>query len=220
MKREIVGFVGCYSHDVILMLAKVAVAMERRVLLLDHNEKHILRVSVPVPAGVSVRENLVEYDGLFFSEQKLNAELLAAYDLILIDFGMQERKEKLADCTQLFLVTDMLPHHILQLRRLPIREEAVRRILVRDAVGHLKSGAPELWNFLQTFPNRRECVLLPDRRDIKNRYVCETVHEYQVKAASPELREFIYDTVREWCTELSEKEFWKRVRRQERRGYA
>jgi len=220
VRKEVVGFIGCYSHDVILMLAKVACAMERRVLLLDHNVRHTLGTSVPIPTGVSAREKVVEYDGFFFSEQDLDDRLLEDYDLILMDFGMHNLHKDLFFCTQLVLVTDMLMHHTRQLQRLSYNRELVKRVLIRDAVTNLKEAAPELQSFLKEFPNRKECILLPDRRDIKNRYVCETMHVYQVKQASPELREFVYDTVRDWCEDISEKEFWKKLKRQERRGYA
>ncbi|MBQ9767635.1 MAG: hypothetical protein IJW37_06000 [Lachnospiraceae bacterium] len=220
MKKEIVGFVGCYSHDVILMLAKTATAMERRVLVLDRNRSHTLGASVPIPPGVSVKEKVVEYDGFFFSERELEAEILANYDLILMDFGVRSLHEDVSFCTQIFLVTDMLLHHIRQLQKLSLNKVAVKRILIRDAVGGVKSGTPELRELLEQFSNRKEYFLPPDRRDIRNRYVCETFHEYQVKHASPELREFIYDVVREWCAEMPEREFWKKIKRQERRGYA
>ena len=220
MKKEIVGFVGCYSHDVILMLAKTAVAMERRVLVLDRNRSHTLAASVPIPPGVSVKEKIVEYDGFFFSGRELEETMLAEYDLILMDFGVRSLAEDVAFCTRIFLVTDMLRHHIRQLQKLPLNKDLVNRILIRDAVGGVKTGTPEMREFLEQFTNRKECFLPPDSRDVKNRYVCETFHEYQVKHASPELRQFIYDVLRELCEELTEREFWKRIKRQERRGYA
>lgn len=220
MKKEIVGFVGCYSHDVILLLAKVAGAMGRRVLLLDHNQKHTLGTCIPIPTGVCIREMEAEYDGIFFSEQELDSEMFTKYDLILIDFGTHHLHADVVFCTRFILITDMLLHHIRQLEELSFNKALVERILIRDAIAGLKMGEPELQEFLQRFPNRKEYFLLPDRRDIRNRYVCETFHEYQVKHASPELREFVCDTVREWCEEIPEKEFWKKLKQQERRGYA
>ncbi len=219
MKKEIVGFVGCYSHDVILILAKVASAMKHRILLLDYNSKHTLGASIPIPAGISAREKIVEYDGFFFSEQELDAEMLADYDLILMDFGMYNLHEDLMFCTQIVLVTDMLLHHIRQLAGLSFGKELVKKVLVRDAVGGVKAEEPELQKLLCSFPNRQEFFIPPDRRDVKNRYVCETMHEYQVKNASPELREFVYDTVREWCFEGSGKAFRRKLWQKERGGY-
>ncbi|MGN1084277.1 MAG: hypothetical protein ACI4QX_04700 [Lachnospiraceae bacterium] len=219
MQGKVIGFVGCYSHDVILMLAKVLSNMEKRVLLCDRNAQHTLGASVPIPGGISAREKVVAYDGIYFTQQSVNQEMLREYDILLIDFGMRNLCGAVESCTELFLVTDALLHHIRLLGKLELRKELVKRILIRDVVNGMQPKEKELQEFLKMFPNRQEFFLPPDRRDVKNRCVCETLHEYHVKNASPELQEFIYHTAGQLCPELSEKEFRRRLRRQERRRY-
>lgn len=219
MQKEIIGIVGCYSHDVILMLAKISSGMGRKVLLLDHNIHHTLEASIPVPGTISVREKIAEYDGLFFSECELSGDMLTAYDLIFIDFGMYDTHGDLVYCTQIFMITDMLPHHIQRLSKLELNKSFVKKILIRDAIFGSLSGEKEIREFFQRFPNRKEFFLPPDKRDVRNRCVCETLHEYNVKNASPEMKEFVYETVRELCKEIPEKEFWRRLKRQEKGGY-
>lgn len=219
MQKEIIGIVGCYSHDVILMLAKMSSAMGRKVLLLDHNIHHTLGASIPVPGNISVREKVAEYDGLYFSECELSGEMLTAHDLIFIDFGMHDTHGDLVYCTQIFIITDMLPHHIRRLSKLELNKSFVKKILIRDAIFGSLSGEKEMREFFQSFPNRKEFYLPPDKRDVKNRCVCETLHEYNVKNASPEMKEFVCETVRSLCKEIPEKEFWRRLKRQEKGGY-
>lgn len=217
MQGKVIGFVGCYSHDVILILAKVLSSAEKEVLLCDRNLRHTLGASVPVPGGISVKEEIAAYDGLYFTQQKINEEMLREYDILLADFGMQEPFREAECCTEIFLVTDALLHHIRQLSGLELQTELVREVLIRDIPGGMYAKEKELREFLNKFPNRKERFLVPDKRDMENRCVCETLHEYHVKNASPELQEFIYQTAGRLCPEVAEKELRRRVRRQEGR---
>lgn len=217
MQGKIIGFVGCYSHDVILMLAKVLSSAEKEVLLCDRNLRHTLSASVPVPGGISVGEEIAAYDGLYFTQQKINAKMLQEYDILLTDFGMQEFCGETECCTEIFLITDALLHHIRQLNGLELQRELVQEVLIRDMPGGLYAKEKELQELLNRFPNRKELFLAPDKRDIENRCVCETLHEYHVKNASPELQEFIYRTAGRLCPEISKREFRRRIRRQEGR---
>lgn len=218
MKETVIGFVGCYSHDVILMLAKVMSSAGKKVLLCDRNMRHTLGVSVPIPCGISVREDIIAYDGMYYTQRTVSGEMLREYDVLLIDFGMQDIYGDM-NCTEIFLVTDALPHRIRQLSGLELPKELVSQVLVRDVIYGAQSKEKELREFLQRFPNRKESFLPPDKRDVKNRYVCESLHEYQVKNASPELQEFIYSTAERFCPDIPKKELLRRVRHQEGRRY-
>lgn len=219
MQKRVIGFVGCYSHDIILMLAKVLAGAEKKVLLCDRNTQHTLGASVPVPCGISAIESIIVYDGLYFTQQNIREEGLGDYDIVLMDFGMSGVCGDMECCTEVFVVTDALLHHIRQLSRLKLRKELVRHILIRDMAGGMRLKEKELQEFLKEFPNRKEFFVPPDKRDIENRCVCETLHEYYVRNASPELQECIYDTAADFCPEIPEKELRRRIRRQEGRRY-
>lgn len=218
VKRRI-GFVGCYSHDVILMISKVLVCLEKRVLIRDRNKLHILRASIPVPEGVFVEKAKVEYDGLFYTQAEADAEKDRDFDIELVDFGMEAEQEEAALCSELILVTDMLLHHIRRLEKAGLVKEMVHGCILRDAFENLCKGEKEVKDFLQSFPNRREYFLPPDYRDARNRYVCETQHEYSINRASPEMQDMIYRLVQDFCPGYSEREVRRRVRQQERRQY-
>ena len=219
MQRKRVGFAGCYSHDIILILAKVLSCVGKKVLILDWNEQHTLGASVPMPEELSAENEIVEYDGVFFTEQITDEETEASYDAVLIDFGMTGRKKEMGCCTELILVTDMLPHHIRRLSGAELPGELVKECIIRDAVeGHI-AGKKELKEFFEAFPNRREFFVPPDRRDVENRCVCETLYEYNINRASSELQGVIYSIAGLLYPEFSEREFRKRLRHRERRRY-
>lgn len=212
-----IGFIGCYSHDVILMLAKGIRCLGKRVLITDRNIRRTLAASIPVPEGLSAKKETVEYDGVFFSEHREEGEERESYDVELIDYGLQVSGTEIGEEIILFLVTDMLRHHIqcLAERKLPVRQ--VKVCILRDASEQICRNEKYIKDFLQTFPDRVEFFLPPDVRDVTNRYVCEAIHEYRIRHASPEMQDAVYKMVNLICPDYTEKEIRRCVRNQERR---
>ncbi len=214
-----IGFIGCYSHDLILMLTKVLGCLGKRVLLRDQNQRRTLRASIPIPEGVSVARTWIEYDGFFFTEREMGTDGIDGYDVELIDFGMEPETGKTEQCAVLVIVTDMLLHHIRRLASKELPCDRIRACIIRDSFEDMCKGEKELKLFLQRFPNRKEFFLSPDYRDVRNRYVCETMHEYSLGKASPEMKTVIYRLVEMFCDDVSEKEIRRRVKANERRWY-
>lgn len=214
-----IGFVGCYSHDVILMLAKLLCCMEKRVLIRDRNQKHTLRASVPVPEGLCARKAVVEYNGFFFTEQDMKREMSGDFEIEIVDFGTEGIREEIALCSDVVVVTDMLLHHIRCVEEIGLPKELLRFCIVRDSVEALCIGENEIERFLQGFSRNRCFFLPPDFRDVKNRYVCETLHEYNITRASPEMQEAIYGIAEVLCPGYGEKELRRMVKRWEKRRY-
>lgn len=218
MKKR-VGFIGCYSHDVILLLAKVLGNAKKKVLVSDRNKNHTLEASVPVPEGLSPRTEVLSYDGIFFTSAKLKPETEELYQAVFLDFGMDVSTEEVKQCTDIILVTDMLPHHLLQLEKTEIPKDLVKVCILRDVVGAGWRTEQSFREFMARFPKRREFYLAPDFRDVRNRYACEVSHEYRVNRASAEMQEMIYTVAAMLCPEVSETEFRRRMRARERRCY-
>lgn len=217
VQKEKIGFVGCYSHDVILLLAKVLAFAGKTVLLEDRNAVHTLAASIPVPEELSGETAVVEYDGIYFTQGESGCDI--AYDFCLTDFGWMGRDEETAGCTRLVLVTDMMRHHLKRLQKLPVSRENVRECIIRDAIGGTRQGEREVKTFLAVFPKRTEIYLQPDVRDIRNRFVCETVGEYSFRRASPEMQGAILSIACELCPEFTKKEIQHRIRQGERRQF-
>ena len=83
MNRKI-GFVGCYSHDVILMLAIVLCYMKKKVLIRDRNRQQTLQASIPIPDGLCAAKTIVEYNGFFFTGQESDVEEKEKFDIEII----------------------------------------------------------------------------------------------------------------------------------------
>lgn len=213
-----IGFVGCYSHDIILMLARVLSCTEQTVLVRDCNKRHILRASIPIPENISLEKEETEYDGVFFTGQRVE-KIEERYAFELIDFGLDVDKDAAKYCTDWVVITDMLLHHIRQLEESSFSRERTKVCVIRDAVEDICKKEPEVQQLLGAFPNRREFFLPPDFRDVRNRYVCETSHEYSVSRASPEMRDMIYSIAGMLCSNCTEKEIRRRVKRSKRRRY-
>lgn len=214
-----IGFVGCYSHDVILMVAKVLGCLSKKVLIRDQNRQHTLLASIPVPEGLSITTTKVEYDGFFFTGQEEVLDDSEDFDIEIVDFGMDINVNDSNNCSELFLITDMLLHHIRRLEKTGLINEKVSICILRDAFEDTCKKEKEVKIFLQSFPNGAEYFLPPDYRDARNRYVCETLHEYSICRASPEMQDIIYGIASKLYPEYSEKEIKRRVKQQERRRY-
>lgn len=213
-----IGFVGCYSHDIVLMLAKVLAYTEKTVLIRDCNKRHILRASVPIPGNIKTEKEDAEYDGVFFTERRPE-EAMERYAFELIDFGVNVKEDEAKYCTDLIVITDMLLHHIRELEESRFPREKTKICIIRDAFEDICKKEPEVRQLLGSFTKVSEFFLPPDLRDVRNRYVCETSHEYSVSKASPEMQDMIYSIAGMFCTDFSEKEIRKKVKRSERRRY-
>ena len=218
MERRI-GFVGCYSHDIILLLAKVLGYLGKNVVLMDRNKRHILRASLPVPEGFDFRKEKLEYDGFFYGEQMCTVSDLTRYDVELIDFGMEAETDDFIGDIEFVVVTDLLPHHMDRILKCNFRRDLVKVCVMRDVFHDFCRKEKSIKDFLQKFPNREEIFLPPDFRDTENRYVCEMMYEYSVKRASWEMQEVIFRLVGFCYSEYSEKMLRQKIREKERRRY-
>lgn len=215
---KIIGFVGCYSHDLILLLAKALFCVGKKVLVEDRNVNHTLSASVPVPLGLSSAKEIISYDGISFTETEVSDNQRKAYHFVLIDFGMAVHWE-ISKCNNIYLISDRLPHHLRKLKELNIPQHLVGGILIRDAVETGNDNDPDLCELMAKYSNLSTVFLKPDVRDIRNRVVCETLCDYRIKNASEQMQELVGRFTLKICGEIDEKELWKRIRRQERRSW-
>lgn len=218
MNRKI-GFIGCYSHDVILMLTKTMGSLGKKVLLRDCNRYHTLHASVPLPEEIDEKLTVLEYDGFWFTKDGIVDETVEEFDFEFIDFGMVETEEDISTCEEMIVITDIMLHHIWRLEKIRIPKEKVKICVLRDLYEDVCKNEREIKTFLQSFPDKKVFYLPTDVRDVKNRYVCESLHEYNVSKASYEMRDMIYRLAERFCPEYSGKEIRRRIKYRERRRY-
>lgn len=214
---ELIGFVGGRSYDIILLLAKTLACFEQKVLVADWNIFRTLSAAVPVPDGLSAAKQVVAYDGFFYTEMELREEQLLEYEYVLADFGMVMHR-RIEECSSVFVVSGSLPHHIRQIRELCIPKQKVRGVLIRDFMKTVRKEGKEIKEFLEDFPKSGLYYLKQDAQDLHNCFVYETAHEYRLRNASAQMQELIYGIFCEIYTVIGEKEFWQKIRKQERRG--
>lgn len=120
MKHSIrLGFIGTYKVDLLHYFSRVFLATNQSVAIVDASEEQYLQSTIPAPInnkisyhGVDCCVNYQDINGLI----KLND---GEYDVILIDYGMNETvSEDYLNCTLIFIVTDFEKHHIDALQKL------------------------------------------------------------------------------------------------------
>lgn len=219
MESKRVGFVGCYSHDLILLLAGALNDFGKSVLLVDRNVNHTLAASFPVPEGLSVTREVVEYDRFLYTAGKVEEKNRTETDVMLLDFGMATHWE-IAGCDSLFLISDVLPHHIHRLMELHIHPEKVCHVILREVFSKEILREKELAEFLSLYAAEAPMLLYPDERDLRARMVCETHSDFRLGKASEQVRETVYQMFHFLFPQVSQKEFWKTVKYKERRWYS
>ena len=213
-----IGVIGCYSHDVILLLAKAVRCLGERVIVRDRNDARILSACIPL-SEENNREGYTEYHGIYFSAGEGKTGTDDGTGVEFVDFGLSPRPQECGLCKELIVICDMHMHHMRWIRDAVFPRENVKLCILRDVVPGLLSREKTVTDFLTGLNAERQIYLLPDDRDIKNRYVCELQHAYSLKNASDGMREAIFETVCLLFPDTEEKELRRKLRQEERREY-
>lgn len=213
-----IGIIGCYSHDVILLLAKAVRCLGERVVLTDRNEAHVLSTCVPLTDDWKLKP-YTEYKGIFFSSDLQGEKTDNESGVEFIDFGFAPTDGECNLCRDLIVICDMHMHHIRRIQNAGFPREKVRVCMLRDVDQRLLNREKGVTDFLTSLAAEKQIYLLPDDRDIRNRYVCELQYEYSLKNASVGMREAVFEAVCFLFPETEEKELRRRIRQVERREY-
>lgn len=127
------GFVGYESEDIVLYLARLLTAMEKKVAIVDRTEQEMLLELLGICPGKERKEG--EFDGIWITGQGSNVE---EYDYVFFLFGYRLLHPKLYECECLVMVTDGVPAHASLLRRLGKWER--RQFLILRNLVPMKHG--------------------------------------------------------------------------------
>lgn len=213
-----IGVIGCYSHDVILLMAKAVRCLGKRVVVTDRNEERVLSACIPLSEGWE-SEVYTEYNGILFSTAAWKKEAGEEPDVEFVDFGFIPQMSECSLCDELMIICDLHLHHMQQIQKAEFPREKVRLCILRDVITGLLNREKIVAEFLVGLAAEKRMYLLPDDRDIKNRYVCELQHEYSLKNASVEMRETIFEAVSFLFPDAVESTLRRKVRQEERREY-
>lgn len=199
---NIIGFVGYESEDIVLYLAKILYAFEKRVAIVDRTEQEMLLELLEV--GVE-REG--EYEGIWVTSQGVEKE---RYDIVFLLFGYRLMHPKLYECEALIMVTDGVPAHASLLRKIG-QWERVTCLIIRNLV-EMKYG--EQYLKILTGQTELTCFMIPyEEQDIRIRYCIGSDTEICIKKLSKEMKQTLIQLVLWLFSDYSEKGLKKKIRK-------
>lgn len=215
MQKQVIGFVGFGNRDLMLLLAKSLRYYERSVLIVDYNVQHVFSSLILLPEGISLKRQVAEYDGIYFTESYFSEEWQRDYDYIFVDFGSTMHRE-MERCDAFFLVSDVYPHHLRLLSQLCFPKHHVKWMLLRYFSGR-RSNVTEVFEHLrEEYPYAELLEQRTELEDLENLLAYERTNHFFIHTASARMRELVtLLTCR--LLGITENDFWKTVKRHERR---
>ena len=199
---NIIGFVGYESEDIVLYLAKILYAFEKRIAIVDRTEQEMLLELLEV--GVE-REG--EYEGIWVTSQSVEKE---KYDIVFLVFGYRLMHPKLYECETLIMVTDGVPAHASLLRKIG-QWERTTCLVIRNLVA-MKYG--EQYLKILTGQTELTCFMIPyEEQDIRIRYCLGSDTEICIKKLSKEMKQTLIQLVLWLFSDYPEKELKKKIRK-------
>lgn len=183
----IVGFAGYESEDLVLYLARILTALEKKVAIVDRTEQELM-LEIFRHRLVSQGENSlkeIEYEGIWITSNTMNYE---EYDVVFLLFGYRLMHPKLYECSYLILVTDGMPAHASLLQKVG-QWERNHCILIRNLVP-MKHGE----DYLTMLAAARDwsCFVIPlSEQDIRVHCSLGSEEHIKLKHLSAELREVL-----------------------------
>lgn len=199
---NIIGFIGYESEDIVLYLAKILYAFEKRVAIVDRTEQEMLLELLEV--GVE-REG--EYEGIWVTSQGVEKE---RYDIVFLLFGYRFMHPKLYECEFLIMVTDGVPAHASLLRKIG-QWERTTCLVMRNLV-EMKYG--EQYLKILTGQTELTCFMIPyEEQDIRIKYCIGSDTEICIKKLSKEMKQTLIQLVLWLFSDYSENELKKKIRK-------
>ncbi|MGN6711545.1 hypothetical protein [Anaerocolumna jejuensis] len=239
-KAASIGFAGTESYDLILYLAVMLTALDKKVLLVDNSCHKALSCCIPV-SDITGREKEVRYEGVDllrkkevrYEELDIRREkeicymgvdiskdtplvtLEGEYDFILMDFGQNISHKDIKACDSLCLVTDTGLHNIAVIEPLKAAVEDIY-LLIRE----IPNGLDE--NYILKLINEKDIwgkksfYFYFDEVDKEAMTALQYYNSVSYKKLSPAMKYFLKEISREVFgmnerqVKLAEKELGRR----------
>ncbi len=220
--KEVIGFTGAYSYDLILYLAKALQIYDVQVLVADHNpEETLIRMTAEkeclekVGSGVrneSRRTDIHCFSGIDIVQESLSQERIASYDCVLIDFGKNGYHMDYAFCTKVFYVGDMCIHTLAAIREaVEVDVTVVKGIILRDLVSCKLTPQYLIRKMQKEYDNTKVWMLPVEKEDFKTRYLMEADERIPCSQGSESMRELIFALMKEVIPTIQQKEYKRRI---------
>lgn len=197
---NIIGLVGYESEDIVLYLAKILCALEKKVAIVDRTEQEMLIELLEV---ATEREG--EYEGIWITSQGVEKE---KYDVVFFLFGYRLMHPKLYECESLIMVTDGVPAHASLLRKVG-QWERNQCLIIRNLVA-MKHGE----QYLKMLVGQTEiaCFMIPyNEQDIRLQCCLGVDTGICIRKLSKEMKQMITALLLWLFSEYQEKELKRKI---------
>lgn len=199
---NMIGVVGYESEDIVLYLAKLLCALEKKVAIVDRTEQEMLIELLEVGT-----EREGEYEGIWITSQGVEKD---KFDVIFFLFGYRLLHPKLYECEVLIMVTDGVPAHASLLRKLG-QWERRQCLVIRNLVA-MKYGE----QYLKMLVGQMEtsCFVIPyEEQDTRIRCCLGTDTEICIRKLSKEMKQIVVELLLWLFSEYTEKELRKKIKK-------
>lgn len=183
---RILGFVGCDSYDIIHYLSRILLELGESILLIDYSSLQALS------CGIVEDKEIVDFRGVDIAfDLELQEKLFHQYSYILLDFGIENNHKNLAECDEIYLVTDYQLYKIQLVLNTVMDEEQQRFLILRNDVGIKVKEDAILIEFDGLVDKENTYKLNSDEKDLKNCILCQHNGAIAFKRISGDMKELL-----------------------------
>lgn len=209
-----IGFVGIDSTDIVLYLARLLSYNGKKVAIVDYTKRHLVIQTANVPDVLFGRGSYYKDILVVASESLTDDKEVRGCSYVFHYFGSAISHPKVAGCTELFFVTDMVISNAVMLKAVNCTDEVRKRCIIRNAID-VKYKVKFLTDAMGQDINPKEVIEIPySEADYRNRcYLCiDTAHKLKLKGLSVMMQQALVAVFREWES-LDDKEIKKIIKK-------
>ena len=209
-----IGFVGIDSTDIVIYLARLLSCNEKKVAIVDYTKRHQLIQTANVP-DVLFGSGSYYKDILVVAAEALTDDAeVRGCEYIFHYFGAVMSHPQIANCTELFFVSDMVLSNATMFKGIATSEITKKRCIIRNVID-VKYKIKFLVDAMEQGFNPKEVILIPyNENDYRNRcYLCIDIkHKLKLKEMSETMALVVTSLFREW-EELTDKQLKKIIKK-------
>lgn len=195
MKSKVIGFVGMDVQDTMLYLSRIFYHMGKSVLMADYSESQALYYCIPMIPGTDAYTAQVEYRGTYFTSGPIRERDYEAFDVIMIFFGFEARRE-VRCCTHMIYTTDGEKNHIERLEEVKGAAADYSQLVFRNA-GRRQYDSEDISRPLcGAVRETCEYTCNDSGREKRLRMQCQYNEVFSFKGISARFKKYLFETVR------------------------
>lgn len=203
-RKNIIGFFGIDSYEIILFLSRILENLSRKVLLVDYSDIGDLTACIPVPDGLYVEDDIITYFGVGFTRKILDQDILNGYDDVLINFGFNYIQSAASKCTKVIYVINQQKYNISRLSTIPDLD-IPKCLILKDMVRSKINQEYIMENIKKNVLDENIYTFFLDEIDAKCKLLAQYNTVYEFKKISNDVKNFLKVTIKNMLPELSDK---------------